>query len=199
MKNKRQIINKLKEIITALEMGEGNFCNKKEDIRIGDKVEFKGAIGEIKDIFKNNNSCKYFITIEEGRYFYYENYLLEREDFKIIDENNSGFIWDEGNDRLGIIAGGTDGIRSCKEDEDNIIEIEYKEYRRLKEIEEIYEEIIKDEVNLLDSEIVFTDKEMEFFKRCLNYCYHRATKHDTPMSKFYKEIQKLRKKLNIIK
>jgi len=41
--------------------------------------------------------------------------------------------------------------------------------------------------------------EINLIKDCLNYCWHRATKHNTPMSGKGQKINDLRRQLGIIK
>jgi hypothetical protein len=49
------------------------------------------------------------------------------------------------------------------------------------------------------TEYVLSDKvEINLITDCLNYCYHRATKHKTPMTGKEYMINKLRKQLGII-
>jgi hypothetical protein len=43
------------------------------------------------------------------------------------------------------------------------------------------------------------EKEISLIKDCLNYCYHRATKHKTPMTGKEEDINKLRKEFGITK
>ena len=44
-------------------------------------------------------------------------------------------------------------------------------------------------------EYTFDEEEAKLLKTLLGYCWHRATKHATPMSKYSGEIDKLRKQL----
>jgi hypothetical protein len=41
--------------------------------------------------------------------------------------------------------------------------------------------------------------EINLVKDCLNYCWHRATQHKTPMSGKEKKINELRRQFGIIK
>ena len=41
-------------------------------------------------------------------------------------------------------------------------------------------------------------QETKLLIEIINYAYHRAEKHDTPMTKFADEIKKMRKDLKII-
>jgi len=42
-------------------------------------------------------------------------------------------------------------------------------------------------------------QETKLLIELLNYCYHRAVKHDSPVSKFAEQIEIMRKDLKIIK
>lgn len=42
-------------------------------------------------------------------------------------------------------------------------------------------------------------EETKLLINLLNYCFHRAEKHDTPISQYANEIEKFRKELKIIK
>ena len=43
------------------------------------------------------------------------------------------------------------------------------------------------------------EKDLNTIKECLNYCYHRASQHKTPMTGREDEINRLRKEFGIIK
>lgn len=47
--------------------------------------------------------------------------------------------------------------------------------------------------------IEIDEQEANILKELLNYCYHRADCHQTPISKFSKEIRQFRIDLEIIK
>ena len=49
-------------------------------------------------------------------------------------------------------------------------------------------------------EVIFDDKaEINLLKDCLNYCYHRGAKHNSPMTGKLNGINQLRRQLGIIK
>ena len=45
-------------------------------------------------------------------------------------------------------------------------------------------------------EYTFNEEEVKLIEFCLNYCYHRATKHRSPVTSYQDKINKLRKQLN---
>jgi len=47
-------------------------------------------------------------------------------------------------------------------------------------------------------EYILEDKDINILKDCLNYCFHRATKHKTPMTGKDNDINRLRQDLDII-
>lgn len=51
------------------------------------------------------------------------------------------------------------------------------------------------EVKIIELDI----EESKLLIELLNYCYHRAEKHETPVSKFADQIREFRKELKIIK
>jgi len=53
---------------------------------------------------------------------------------------------------------------------------------------------IKKETKII-KEFVFDKKEIKFIKHCLDYCYHRATKHQTIMTDRGIEIDIIRKEI----
>jgi hypothetical protein len=47
--------------------------------------------------------------------------------------------------------------------------------------------------------IELSHEESKMLINLLNYCYHRATKHKSPVSQYSEQIEKFRKELEIIK
>lgn len=53
-------------------------------------------------------------------------------------------------------------------------------------------------VEVKTTSCVFDEKETKVLVDCLNYCYHRAFKHQTPVSFMARDINKLREDFGII-